>query len=207
MIRKNLINCKLFHEKRSGNIIFSESVEHLRTHGAVCPHCGNSSFHIHGYYERTVIDFVNNKPVKTVLCICRLICSFCRNPSATHALLPDPIIPYCRHSLRFILRVLAEHTFRLRSVERICEAFDISVRTFYRWQKLLEEHRKEWQGLLYASGMDLRTALLDLLRQSPFSSFAGSFIQKTGLSLLQSHKNPMPTPPGKDPGPVPLPTT
>jgi len=55
--------------------------------------------------------------------------------------------------------------------------------------------------------MDLKTALLDLLHQNPFSSFAGSFIRKTGLSLLQSHKNPMPTPPGKDPGPVPLPTT
>ena len=71
----------------------------------------------------------------------------------------------------------------------------------------MQEHRKEWQGLLYASGMDLRTALLDLLRQSPFSSFAGSFIQKTGLSLLQSHKNPMRLAPEKDPGPVPLPTT
>ena len=192
MIRKNLINCKLFLEKRSGRSIYSECMDHLGRQEAVCPFCGaRNTLRIHSYYKRTLIDLVDNKPVRITLYICRLICPSCLRPS-THAVLPDPVIPYCRHSLRFILRVLAEHLFHLRSVERICEAFDISVRTFYRWQKLFQDHMKEWQGFLAASLTDLKMFLLDLLRKDPFSSFASSFIQKTRFSFLQSHKNPVP---------------
>ena len=204
MIRKNLIDCKLFLEKRSGNSIYTECMDHLGKQATVCPCCGaENSLHIHSYYGRSLIDYVNNRPVRTVLCICRLICSSCLRPS-THAVLPDPVIPYCRHSLRFILRVLAEHLFHLRSVERICEVFDISVRTFYRWQRLFQAHRKEWQGLLAASLKNLKMFLLELLQKTPFSSFASSFIQITGFSFLQSHKDPFPLarkhhPPGPDP--------
>ena len=127
--------------------------------------------------------------MKVSLCACRLVCRQCKHPS-THAVLPDPIIPYCRHSLFFILRVLAEHALRLRSVEGICEVFDISLKTFFRWQKLFEEHRREWQGLLRSMETDLKAAILELVRKDPFSSFASSFLRLTGISLLQSHKNP-----------------
>ena len=190
MIRKNLINCKLFLEKRPIKYIYADCLSHLHVPGEVCPYCsGRDSLHVHGYYKRTLIDFVNNKPVKTVLFICRFICNACMHPS-THAILPDPIIPYCRHSLRFILRVLIEHFFHLRPVEKICEAYEISVRTFYRWQKLFEENRKEWQHLLNASVKDLKASLLTLIQRKPYSTFSSDFIHKTGFSLLQSHKNP-----------------
>ena len=190
MIRKNLISCKLIREKRCGKSIFMECMDHLSPGTQVCPYCGcKGNCRIHAYYGRTLIDLIGGRPVKSSLCILRLICRNCKHPS-THAVLPDPIIPYCRHSLFFIIRVLAEHALRFRSVERICEAFDISVRTFYRWQKLYEEHRVLWQGLLAAVETDLKASIRELVRKEPFSVFAAGFIQLTGFSLLQSHKNP-----------------
>lgn len=190
MIRKNLINCKLIHEKRSGNLIFSDCMDHLRPETETCPHCGcTGCLRIHAYYGRSLIDFVDGKPVEHSLTVTRLICSQCKK-SSTHAVLPDPIIPYCRHSLFFILRVLAEHALRIRSIETICDIYAISIDTFYRWQKLFEEHRPLWQGLLTAIETSLKDAILLLVRKIPFSDFAASFFRTTGFSFLQSHKNP-----------------
>ena len=194
MIRKNLINCKLFWEKRSANVIVRECMDNLHTHPEVCPQCGcKEDLPIHACYKRILIDLVDGRPVKTTLYIYRLICRSCPRP-ATHAILPDPIIPYCRHSLRFILRVLAEHVLRLRPVEKICETFQISVRTFYRWQRLFDEHRKEWHHLLASSVNSLKASLLDIIQSTPYCVPASSFIQRTGFSLLQSHRNPVSVP-------------
>ena len=190
MIRKNLINCKLIWEKRAGKIIFQGCMDHLRPGSEVCPLCGcRGEVRVHAYYDRFLIEFIDGRPVKVSLCICRLICRQCKRlPS--HAVLPTPVIPYCRHSLFFILRVLTGHALRLRSVEQICEIFDISLKTFFRWQKLFEEHRREWQGLLTSIESDLKATILELVRKDPFSAFAFFFFRLTGLSLLQSHKNP-----------------
>ena len=144
---------------------------------------------IHAYYGRTLVEIIGGRPVKKDLCVCRLICRQCGHPT-THAVLPDPVIPYRHHSLLFILRVLAEHALRLRPAERICEAYEISVRTFYRWQKQFKEHMSEWQGLLLSAEKDLKTTLLELVRNDPFSAFAATFYSQTGISLLQSHRNP-----------------
>jgi hypothetical protein len=194
MIRKNPINCKLIREKRAGKIIFQGYMDHLRPGSEVCPLCGcRGEMRVHAYYDRSRIEFIDGRPVKVSLCICRLICRQCKRPSS-HAVLPDPVIPYSRHSLFFILRVLAEHALRLRSVEPICEIFDISLKTFFRWQKFFEEHRREWQGLLTSIETDLKAAMLELVRKDPFSAFAFFFFRLTGLSLLQSHKNPSRSP-------------
>ena len=194
MIRKNPIICKIIREKRRGDSIFRECMDCLSPDTQACPYCGcKGKCRIHAYYGRTLIDIIGGKPVKSSLCVLRLICRHCKHPS-THAVLPDPIIPYCRHSLFFILRVLAEHALRFRSVERICEVFDISVRTFYRWQKLYEEHRILWQGLLAAVETDLNASIRELVRKDPFSAFAAGFFQLTGFSMLQSHKNPSRSP-------------
>lgn len=190
MIRKNLINCKLTREKRPGKIIFKECTARLQPGAETCPLCGcRGKLRIHSYYGRSLVEFSEGRLVKEDLCVCRLICQQCRHPS-THAVLPDPVIPYRRHSLFFILRVLAEHAIHFRSVERICEAYGISVRTFYRWQHMFHDHRAEWQGLLAAAETDLKSSLLALVRKAPFSSFAVFFIRLTGFSFLQAHRNP-----------------
>jgi hypothetical protein len=68
MIRKNLINCKLFDEKRSGKAILNDCMDHLDLQEEECPCCGNKGcLHVHAYYERTLIDFVDDFHVFFIL--------------------------------------------------------------------------------------------------------------------------------------------
>lgn len=119
--------------------------------------------------------------------ILRVKCSCCGH---THAILPDPIIPYDSYSLFFILRVLAEYFMRVRTVTAICDTFCITPMQLYRWKALYQKHRREWQGLLKTVEQDILSSLKDLVRTDPFSSFAQMFFRKTDLSFMQSHKNP-----------------
>ena len=60
----------------------------------------------------------------------------------------------------------------------------------YRWKALYQEHRREWQGLLKTIEQNLLSSVKELVHLDPFSSFSELFFQKTGLSFMQSHKNP-----------------
>ena len=65
MIRKNLINCKLIDEKRSGKNIIDEYMKHLQPGIETCPYCGSSGeLHVHAYYGRTLIELIDGHPVK-----------------------------------------------------------------------------------------------------------------------------------------------
>lgn len=188
MIRKNLIKCNLIKVKKSGAVLFEEYMAHFRPELETCPYCGvRGECCIFAYYNRGLIDFVNGHPLLKELCVLRVICSC----MATHAILFDPIIPYERHSLFFILRVLAEHFLHLKSVERICEIYAISMTTFHRWKKLYEKHRQMWQGTLASIETSLRNSILILLRKAPHCSFSLVFFRQSGFSFMQSHKNPV----------------
>lgn len=192
MIRKNEINCKLILESRSGKTIFDSCTGRICPEIETCPCCGcTGGCFVLAYYDRQLIDFVDGCVKSSSLCVCRLLCGQC---GTSHAVLPDPIIPYSRHSLFFILHVLAEHALHIRPVERICEIFEISEKTFYRWQSLFECHRLEWQGLLLSVEEDLKAFLIRLVHKEPFSDFASAFFKKTAFSFLQSHKNPSRSP-------------
>lgn len=153
----------------------------------VCPACGcKGDCRVHSYYDRHVVDFVKGKPVDSRIRVTRVICS-CGH---THAILPDPLIPYRSYGLFFILRVLAEYFLRAKTVAGICDAFLITPSMLYRWKKLFLEHRREWLGLISSVEKTVRASLKDLAVTDPFSSFAASFFSRTGRSFLQSHKNP-----------------
>lgn len=156
-----------------------------------CPLCKRTGdCHIHAYYYRFIIDFVSGVPVVDRIRITRVICS-CGH---THAILPDPIIPYNSYTLLFILRILVEYHLKLKTVNRLCEDFMIPATTLYRWIRLCNEHRREWQGLLTSIEQDVLASLKNLLRKDPYSDFAIFFFQKTGMSFMQSHKNPTHSP-------------
>ena len=193
MIRKNPIKSNLIREiNYSCEALIKECLDSIRPESERCPLCRcQGNCHIHEYYGRTLIEFIDGRPQKVDICIPRVICENCKSPS-THAILPDPIIPYCRHSLCFILRVLAEDALHLKSIEKICERFEISRNTYYRWKKLYEEHRREWQGILKSIETSLLDSIIELFQeQNPFSAFSAGFFKLTGLSFLQSHKNPV----------------
>ena len=136
MIRKNLINCKLIFANTSGKFYHSSCMASFCPEDEVCPYCkrkGDCS--VHAYYDRCLIDFLNNCVVTSNLKILRVICSC----GATHAILPDPIIPYRQYTLFFILAVLCDHFIHLIPIEAVCEKYNISIKTFYRWKDLFHK--------------------------------------------------------------------
>ena len=187
MIRKNLLNCNLIRIKSSTKSLFDFCMEDFRPETETCPLCKRTGdCRIHSYYNRFIIDFVSGSPVVDQIRISRIICS-CGH---THAILPDPIIPYDSYTLFFILRVLVEYHLRLKTVNRLCEDFMIPTTTLYRWIRLYNDHRREWQGLLTVMEQEILDSLKNLIRKDPYSSFAIFFFQKTNRSFMQSHKNP-----------------
>lgn len=153
----------------------------------VCPACGcKGSCRVHAYYDRFVVDFVKGRSVSSRIRVTRVICS-CGH---THAILPDPLIPYRSYSLFFILRVLTEYFLHLKKVAGLCNTFLITPSMLYRWKKLFLEHRREWLGLIPSMENTILASLKKLAILDPFSSFAAPFFHKTGLTFLQSHKNP-----------------
>ena len=188
MIRKNLINCNLIREKSSTKSLFDSCMKSFNICEEECPHCHRKGeCHIHAYYYRFAIDFISAHPVVHRLRILRVICSCCGH---THAILPDPIIPYDSYSLFFILRTLADYFLHSGTISSICDRFCITPMQLYRWKALYQDHRREWQGLLRSVEQDLLQSLKELVHLDPFSSFAKDFFQKTSISFMQSHKNP-----------------
>ena len=188
MIRKNLINCNLIRVIKSGKVLFDEYMVSFRPETETCPNCkARGRCRVFAYYKRYLIDFVDGRPVVAQIRVLRVFCESCET---THAVLFDPIIPYEQHSLLFILRVLAEHFLHRMTVEKLCEVFGICFSTFHRWKRLFEEHRQEWQGTLSAIETSLIETLRMIARKEPFADFALAFFKRTGLSFLQSHKNP-----------------
>lgn len=74
----------------------------------------------------------------------RYRCSSCVH---THALLPNPLVPYSAYSLRFILLVLRDCFLQSAYVQEICERAEISVSTLYRRKVLFLAHKALWLGI------------------------------------------------------------
>lgn len=152
-----------------------------------CPCCGaKGNCHIHAYYGRGIVDFINGKPVKSEVVILRLICDC----GATHAILPDFIIPYSGYGLFFILRILAEGFARISSVERLCERFSVTRNQFYKWLNLWNTQKKEWLGTLASMETSGLSFLKHLIRMPAYSIFASEFVCRFRTSFLQCHQNP-----------------
>lgn len=190
MIRKNTINCKLIElksSKISGFDIFSKAMERFREEEEVCPFCGRrGDCTAFASYDRYLIDFEDGKPKVQNITIQRVKCSC----DTTHAILPDPIIPYDQYSLFYILIVLAVHSCKLLTVERICDIYCISPSTLYRWEKLYQNLRRDWQGLVKSITQDVRYSLLELTRKDPYNHFSIQFIKTTSYTFMQTHANP-----------------
>lgn len=187
MIRKNWLDCKLIRIKSSTKALFDAFMTSFRPELEICPVClRKGDCRIHSHYDRYIIDFIAGKTDCTSITVTRVICS-CGH---THAVLPDPIIPYRSYSLFFILRVLMEYFLKCSTVEQLCKRFGITPSILYKWKQLFLDHRREWLGLLNSVETGISASLKTLLTTDPFSAFARMFFQKTGLSFLQSHRNP-----------------
>lgn len=190
MIRKNSLSCKLFHIKISSAEIFISLMKNFHPRSETCPICGSSgNCHILAYYDRSLTDFVNGRRITSSLCIRRVYCDSCKH---SHAILPDIIVPYSTFSILFVLNVLGDYFTGLLTVEKICERYDISINTFYKWLALWRSHKQAWLGVLQHIETDDLSFWNYLRSGLDYSDFATSFFLQTDHSFLQSHKNPVP---------------
>lgn len=157
-----------------------------------CPICGAKAMVVHSYYGRKIIDFIDGHPQESELTVMRIQCTSC---SHTHAVLPDIIVPYDRHSLFFILRVIAEYYLRHGSVMKLCERFQITVKRLYQWLHLFKEQKQDWLGILHDQEVSSLGFIRSLVTSDCFSDFASGFVRKERKSFLQVHSNPVLTDP------------
>lgn len=193
MIRKNLLLCKIIRIKTSSKSLFDSYMEQFQPELETCPICGSTgNCHIHGYYSRSIIDFLSGRKQKENLCIMRVFCDSCEH---AHAILPDIIVPYSSYSLFFILFILGEYFAGLHTIEQLCERFDVSEKQFHKWLALWKSHKKQWLGILNDSEKDNNAFYRHLVLLDSYSSFSMDFIRLTTYSFLQSHRNPVLTSP------------
>ena len=189
MIRKFSLFCKLIRIKTSSDSLFSSFMESYSHSLQECPSChSKGNFIPHGSYWRNIIDFTNGKTTYHKISVRRFKCQSCGH---THAILPDIIVPYAQYSLFFLLRVLGEYFLHLKTVSEICHIYAITPSMLYRWKALFLCHRADWLPLLQRLETSSFSFLIQLCFQDDFSSnFSLPFFKKTGISFLQSHKNP-----------------
>ena len=185
MIRKNSLFIKLLKLNISSFSLFNSFMDKFNPALETCPVCGCcGNLHVHSYYYRYLIDFINNNPVTHQIKIMRVSCDSC----STHAILPDFIIPYSSYSLFFILRVLSEYFLKSHTVEKLCERFGIDTSQLYTWLNLFKAHKSQWLGALEDAETSPKS-FLNTVSES-YSPFAMVFTRSFSYSFLQSHANP-----------------
>ena len=189
MIRKFSLFCKLIRIKTSSDSLFSAVMDSYSHTLQECPSCHSAGNLVpHGFYKCNIIDFTDGKTTYRRISVKRLKCKSCGH---THAILPDVIVLFAQYSLFFLLRVLGEYFLRLKTISEICHTYAITPSMLYRWKVLFLCHKNDWLPLLE----HLETSPLNFLKRLCFledfsASFSCPFFSLTGVSFLQSHKNP-----------------
>ena len=189
MIRKFSLFCKLIRIKTSSDSLFSAFMDSYSHAMQECPSCHSKGNLIpHASYCRSIIDFTGGKTTYRKISVKRLKCQGCGH---THAVLPDLIVPYAQYSLFFLLRVVGEYFLHLKTISEICLVYSITPSMLYRWKALFLCHMADWLPILE----QLETSTFAFLKQICFlqdfsTSFSSPFFRLTGVSFLQSHKNP-----------------
>ncbi len=187
MIRKNLLHCKLILNISSINL-YADSSKMYSPLSETCPSCGAKGYcRVHGHYHRFITDYIDGKVVDSEITLVRVKCSVCGH---THSIIPAGFVPYDLYSLSFMLQVLLKCFSRSMTIDSICQCYQISVSTLYRWIHLFKIHKFEWLGILKSAKTSSLSFLQELLDIYPFSDFSCSFLDQTLYSFMQSHKNP-----------------
>ena len=148
-----------------------------------CSACGKTGhLKLHSRYSRACIHTVYGKPVRDIVSIPLLHCSC----GCFQAVLPDILIPFGSHTIRFVLAVL--HTYYNRpeglTVTAMCDLdhWDISPSTLYEWKKRFETHYEEWCRACHKIRRLADAALSDA---ASVPAFPESFHKLHGRCFLQ----------------------
>jgi len=184
MIRLFAALCKSFLKELSEWHIFQESTDGFRQLGEACPKCGaKGKLSGHGDYGRGLTSYENGQVVYRRVSVLRYLCASCK---ATHALLPDIVIPYSQYSLPFMLAALIAYYERDTTVVKICERFGIAVSTIYKWIERIAEHKDLMLGVLISQKQRAHSYILGLLDSAELSDALRRFFSKYGFSFMQN---------------------
>jgi len=184
MIRLFTALCKSFLKELSEWQIFQEAADGFSHLGEACPKCGaKGKLSGHGDYGRGLTSYEGEQIVYRLISALRYLCASCK---ATHALLPDIIVPYSPYSLLFMLAALIAYYERDTTVVKICERFGIAVSTLYKWIARIAEHKDLMLGVLISQKQRTRSYILGLLDSADLSDNLRRFFRKYGFSFMQN---------------------
>ena len=90
----------------------------------ICPKCGaQHAWHRHGFYERHVLYLENDTLQEHSLKVLRLQCISC---NATHAILPNDIIPYSIYGLTAFLQITSKVFINKQTLSQTARKYNIS---------------------------------------------------------------------------------
>ena len=141
-----LILKSLYHSLASLRISDAELVRHalksLSVKRLLCSFCDQTGcLKIQNRYHRYCIHAVNGRRVEETVSIPLLVCSGC---GASHAVLPDALIPFGSYSVRFVLTMLRAFASRRCTVADFCDQWQLSQSTVYDWRRRLDSQLSEW---------------------------------------------------------------
>lgn len=159
----------------------------LGSSNSYCRKCNAQNLELWCKYTRKLTDLKNGKVINYDLETWRFRCSSCKS---THAFLVPFIIPYGRFSILVVIKVLYEY-FSTGSVVKVCEKYDISIPTLYRWKALFLKHKEEWLGCLKNAETSAASFLRFLIEDEDYSKFILQFMQSRPdrKTFLQNHRN------------------
>jgi hypothetical protein len=185
MIRLFSALCKTLLEHFSDLNIFEESAGGYVHHDKGCPRCGAvGKLSPCGGYFRWLAYRWKRKNSDIRVWIRRFGCESC---GATHALLPDILVPYSMHSLNFKLTVLIAYFERDCTVVSVCAEYGIAVSTLYEWLHLLADHKDLMIGIMLSRKTTAPIFLHNMIDSGDISELIRSFYNKHGFSFMQSN--------------------
>ena len=183
MIRLFTALCKSFLKNLSEKVIFDDETGDFCYRSEACLGCGTiGKFDSHGGYSRWLFTHEDGKNIGLRIWVLRLKCTSC---GATHAILPDVLVPYSPYSLSFVLTALIAYFEREATVEKICEKYGIAVSTLYRWKKLLVRHKDLMLGILKSQAASALEFLCNLFNSEKISDSLRSFFRNYHFSFMQ----------------------
>jgi ribosomal protein S27AE len=188
MIRLFSALCKTLLEHFSDLNIVEESEGGYVHHDKGCPRCGaTGKLSPYGGYLRWLAYRWKRKNSDIRVWIRRFECGSC---GATHALLPDILVPYSMYSLNFKLTVLIAYFERDCTVVSVCAEYGIAVSTLYEWLHLLATHKDLMIGVMLSRKTGAPTFLRNMVDSDDISELIRSFYGKHGFSFMQRNYQP-----------------
>lgn len=193
MIHRNPHSGKIFKPVlECGKAIYKDYTKSMDMFQVKCNDCQCRGDCIrYGRYERGYLLSREDADSSEKIFIQRLLCKAC---GATHAILPEEIVPYAQYSIIFMFLVLYQYFLRNethKTVREICEEFGIAPPLLYRWKRTFKKDKDKYLGILESDKLTELEALSRLKDLPNYAQgFAASFLGKTERMPMQTHRNP-----------------